>query len=307
MSLVTLSSLPDPVLHLISVYLAPDRPSVNDVEEGQQSTLYRHIINLSLTAHSLNRISSIHIAKNISLTVACTRWDLFLRTVTSNPTYASTVKYLKMNEGTIDDHYGKRMEAMLTALSGLEALYMHHSKRSHANAIQQLLTSKPLPLWDTLQVLRFDHTNKWGEPAIVQLNFERKEIDKKNGLGFITGTELLTGELEDLSIHRFLDIPVISGVKASTRDFENDGDDQDDADWVDEEEDEEADEDSDGWSERDYEDNSEESDWDSEDESDYEDDWEAEYGFAVPKAEPSKDLPVPNTAVVVPGKSLLDF
>jgi hypothetical protein len=105
---------------------------------------------------------------------------------------------------------------------------------------------------------------------------------------------------------KFLEIPNVTGVIATTRDFENDGDDQDDADWADEDE-EGTDDDSDGWSERDYEDDSEDSDWDSEDESDYEDDWEAEYGFIVPKAEPVKDLPVPNTAVVVPGKSLLDF
>lgn len=311
MSLTTFSSLPDPILHLICVYLTPDRPAVNDDEHGQSPMLYRPIINLSLTAHSLNRISSVHIPTNINLTDACARWDLFLRTVTTNPTYASNVKYLKLNDSTVNESdgqpFGKRLEDMLRALSGLEVLYSHHGTSDHAHAIVHVLTSKPLPLWDTLKVVRFDHTNTWGEECIVQLDLEREDMEDGRTHGkYTSGTKLLTGELEGLKISEFLKIPDVSGVNVSTRDFENDGDDHEDADWVDEDE-EEVDDDSDGWSERDYEDNSEESDWDSEDESDYEDDWEAEYGFSVPKAEPTKDLPVPNTAVVAPGRSLLDF
>jgi hypothetical protein len=142
----------------------------------------------------------------------------------------------------------------------------------------------------------------------VQLDLKRKEEGEEESTyrKYTTGTEQLNGNLEGLNMTKFLEIPNVTGVIATTRDFENDGDDQDDADWADEDE-EGIDDDSDGWSERDYEDDSEDSDWDSEDESDYEDDWEAEYGFTVPKTEPVKDLPVPNTAVVVPGKSLLDF
>jgi hypothetical protein len=73
---------------------------------------------------------------------------------------------------------------------------------------------------------------------------------------------------------------------------------------MDEGEDEEEDSD---WSERDYEEDSEDSDWDSEDDSDYEDDWEAEYGFSLAKTEPVKQLPVPSSGLLAPGKSLLDF
>jgi hypothetical protein len=308
MSLVTLSSLPDPILHLICVYLTPDRSTVNDDEHGQCPKLYHPIINLSLTAHALNRISSVHIATNISLSDACKRWDLFLRTVTTNPTYASNVKYLKLNQLTADDYLPVNLTDIIGALGGLETLYSHHSNSGLAGYIVLFLTSTPRPLWDTLQVVRFNHINAWGEEAIIQLDLSREEQEEGHtGFGCTTGTELLTGQLKDLSISSFLYIPDVTRVTVSTRDFENDGDDQDDADWVDEEDEEEVDDDSDGWSERDYEDDSEESDWDSADESDYEDDWEAEYGFAVPKAEPAKESAVPNTAVVVPGRSLLDF
>ncbi|KAG9186861.1 hypothetical protein G6011_09969 [Alternaria panax] len=313
MSLLNLSSLPDPILHLICVYLTPDRPTVNDDEHGQCPTLYRPIISLSLAAHSLNRISSRYIATNISLTVTCARWDLFLRTVTTNPTYASNVKYLKLNDNSAEEDVEKpsskyryeHIADMFRALNGLEALY---GTSAYADHIVHCLTHKPLPLWDTLLVVRFHSINSWDEECVVQLDLERKERgeDESTDHKYTTGTEQLNGELESLNITRFLQIPGVSGVIASTRDFENDGDDQDDADWVDEDEGE-VDDDSDGWSERDYEDDSEDSDWDSENESDYEDDWEAEYGFSVPKAEPTKDLPVLNTAVVVPRKSLLDF
>ncbi|CAG5156830.1 uncharacterized protein ALTATR162_LOCUS4623 [Alternaria atra] len=317
MSLVTLSSLPDPILHLICIYLTPDRPTVNDDEQGQCPTLYRPIISLSLTAHSLNCISSKHIATNISLTDACARWDLFLRTVTTNPTYASNVKYLKLNESSVEEPSGKPLSKsqgehivdMFRALNSLEALHLHYDTPAYADLIVHCLTYKSLPLWDTLRVVRFDNINAWDEECIVQLDLEREERGEKEGTGgkYTSGTERLNGELEGLNITRFLNVPDVTGVSITTRDVENDGDDKDDADWVDGDEEEEVDEDSDGWSERDYEDDSEDSDWDSEDESDYEDDWEAEYGFSVPKAEPTKDLPVPNTAVVVPGKSLLDF
>lgn len=317
MSLVTLSSLPDPILHLICVYLTPDRPTVNDDENGQCPTLYRPIISLSLTAHSLNRISSRHIATNISLTDACTRWDLFQRSVTTNPTYASNVKYLKLNENSGEESSGKPLSKfrgqhiidMFRALNSLETLYLHYGTSAHAHLIVHCLTYKSLPLWNTLRVVRFDNVNTWDEECIVQLDLERKEIGEEETTDskYTSGKDQLNGELEGLNMTGFLKIPEVTGVNVTTRDFENDGDDQDDADWVDKGKEEEADDDSDGWSERDYEDDSEDSDWDSEDESDYEDDWEAEYGFSVPKAEPIKDLPALNTAVVVPGRSLLDF
>ncbi|KAL1791932.1 hypothetical protein ACET3X_009683 [Alternaria dauci] len=317
MSLLTLSSLPDPILHLICVYLTPDRPTVNDDEHGQCPTLYRPIISLSLTAHSLNRISSRYIATNISLTDACARWNLFLRTVTTNPTYASNVKYLKLNESSVEEeiqgtpsrYQYEYIADMLRALNGLEALYVHHGISAYAGHIVHCLTHKPLPLWDTIRVVRFDNTNTWDEECVVQLDLKRKEKGEEESthLKYTTGTEQLNGKLEGLNMTNFFKIPDVAGVIATTRDFENDGDDQNDADWVDEDEEEGVDDESDGWSERDYEDDSEDSDWDSEDESDYEDDWEAEYGFAVPKAEPVKGLSVPSTAVVLPGKSLLDF
>lgn len=328
MSILTLSSLPDPILHLICVYLAPDRPTINDDEHGQCPTLYRPIISLSLTAHSLNRISSRYIATNISLTDTCARWDLFLRTVTTNPIYASNVKYLRLKESSVEEDIGMSNENsaeeeikkspskyqyeyiadMFRALTGLEAMYVHYGISAYAAHIVHCLTHKPLPLWDTIRVVRFDNTNAWDEECVVQLDLKRKEEGEEESTyrKYTTGTEQLNGNLEGLNMTKFLEIPNVTGVIATTRDFENDGDDQDDADWADEDE-EGTDDDSDGWSERVYEDDSEDSDWDSEDESDYEDDWEAEYGFIVPKAEPVKDLPVPNTAVVVPGKSLLDF
>jgi hypothetical protein len=331
MSSVTLSSLPDPILHLICVYLTPDRPTVNDEENGQSPALYRPIINLSLTAHALNRISSTHIATNISLTDGCTRWDLFLRTVTNNPTYAFNVKYLKFSECTeeerrtnrptryrardYDDIYynGDEVYEMLKALCGLEVLYSHHGIMNHPVSIMYRIQQKEIPLWKTLEVVRFDQVNEWDEDRIIQIHFVRENGKVKGnwplsppepGITRSTGNELLTGELKSLNGHSLADLPGVDHVEVTTRDYSDDGDDEEDGDWVDDEE-------SDGWSERDYEYDSEESsDWDSEDDSDYEDDWEAEYGFAPsPKVEPVKDLPVRSAATAPPirGPSLLDF
>jgi hypothetical protein len=335
MSSITLPSLPDPILHLICVYLTPDRPTVNDEENGQSPALYRPIINLSLTAHALNRISSTHIATNISLTDCCTRWDLFLRTVTTNPTYAFNVKYLKLNEGTVEewleDRPTKRRPSdydgdnasidelihMFKALCGLEVLYSHHGKANYPGSILHRLQEKEIPLWRTLEVVRFDQVNEWGEDRIVQIHFVRqngkikgklpiapKISPREPGTMLSTGNELLTGALEGVNFQSLGALPDVHRVEITTRDYSDDGDDEEDGDWVDDEE-------SDGWSERDYEDDSDESsDWDSEDDSDYEDDWEAEYGFTPsPKVGPVKDLPVPSSTAAPPvrGPSLLDF
>ncbi|EUC47470.1 hypothetical protein COCMIDRAFT_90077 [Bipolaris oryzae ATCC 44560] len=320
MSLTTLPSLPEPVLHLICIYLTPDRPSVNDPENGQSPTLYRPIISLSLTAHALNRISSTHIATNMSLTWGTIRWDLFLRTVLENPVYASTVKYLKLSELSLDEQDLVRptkwqggtddLTEMFKALSGLQTLYSSHCRLLYPDSIIYRLTSQKMPLWKTLQVVRFDHINAWGEDRIAQLNLHR-ERTKDNEHGepskYTMGNGLLTGSLARLSILDFHKIPEVTNVVATTRDFEDDGDTEGDADWVDEDAEKEEGED---WSDDDddYEYESEDSEWDSEDDSDYEDDWEAEYGFSVPSAQPVKEgLPTPAVGLSAPGKSLLDF
>ena len=232
MSILTLSSLPDPILHLICVYLAPDRPTINDDEHGQCPTLYRPIISLSLTAHSLNRISSRYIATNISLTDTCARWDLFLRTVTTNPIYASNVKYLRLKESSVEEDIGMSNEN-----SAEEEIKKSPSKYQY-EYIVHCLTHKPLPLWDTIRVVRFDNTNAWDEECVVQLDLKRKEEGEEESTyrKYTTGTEQLNGNLEGLNMTKFLEIPNVTGVIATTRDFENDGDDQDDADWADEDE-----------------------------------------------------------------------
>ncbi|RMZ69129.1 hypothetical protein GMOD_00003053 [Pyrenophora seminiperda CCB06] len=326
MSLTTLPSLPDPILHLICIHLTPDRPTVNDHTHGQSPTLYRPIINLSLTAHCLNRISSAHIATNISLTDACTRWNLFLRTVAANPTYASHVKYLKFSNGTpesdaltettceAEERDGSSLRKMLKVLPGLEVLYSsHHHGRgveyAPATILQYLTSGGELPLWKTLQTVRFDHINAWHENEVVQINLLRGDNSAKT-----TGTHLLTGDLEDLNVTELCEkIPGVVGVQVATKLFQDadavTDEEEADADWIDEDEEDEEESD---WSEQDYEEDSEESDWDSEDDSDYEDDWEAEYGFTVPKAEPVKHVNVDDAAppvVGVParGASLLDF
>ncbi|KNG51500.1 hypothetical protein TW65_01515 [Stemphylium lycopersici] len=314
MSSITLPTLPEPILHLICVYLTPDRPTVNDPEHGQSPTLYRPIINFSLTAHALNRISSAHIATNISLAWGGNRWDLFLRTVQQNPVYASSVKYLKLSESSEEEANSERphqwqggledLTEMFKALRGLETLFSSRDRQLFPGSILYRLASQEMPLWKTLQVVRFGHINAWGEERIVQLNLHREGGGKEHK--YTSGNELLTGQLEGLNLTDLHKIPEVNGVTVSTRDFEDDGDEEEDADWVDEQE---EDEDSDGWSERDYEYESEDSDWDSEDESDYEDDWEAEYGFNVPDAEPAKELsvPAPTVGLPAPGTSLLDF
>ena len=320
MSLITLPSLPDPILHLICNYLTPDRPTVNDDTHGQSPTLYRAIINLSLTAHCLNRISSTHIATNMSLTEACKRWDRFLHTVTTNPAYASHVKYLKFSESTPDvreinreEEDGDSLSKMLKALTGLEVLYSHRGVKHTPATILQCLTSGALPLWKTLQTVRFAHVNAWQEDEIVQINLVRQVPAREGTLEnyTTTGTHLLTGDLDDLSVSDLCEkIPGVVGVEVATKDLQDDEADEDaDADWVDEDGDEEDGESD--WSEQDYEDDSEESDWDSEDDSDYEDDWEAEYGFSLPKVEPIKEVAAAAAAPVVGvparGTSLLDF
>jgi hypothetical protein len=320
MSLTTLPSLPDPILHLICIYLTPDRPSVNDPEHGQSPTLYRPIINLSLTAHALSRISSTHIATNMSLTYASVRWDLFLRTVLENPTYASTIKYLKLSESSMEEQdanrptkyqeHGDDLTEMLKALCGLETLYSSHGGLIYPGSIIWRLMSKEMPLWKTLQTVRFDHVNVWGEDRIVQLNLHREgdksDKDASQVRKYTSDNGILTGDLAGLSIHQFLDIPDVTSVDVTTRDFEDDGDTEGDADWVDDDGDEE--DENEEWSDGDYEYEDESSDWDSEDESDYEDDWEAEYGFSVPVTQSAKEeLPTPAVGLPIRGKSLLDF
>ncbi|KAI2481788.1 hypothetical protein Ptr902_06169 [Pyrenophora tritici-repentis] len=181
MSLITLPSLPDPILHLICIYLTPDRPTVNETIHGQQPTLYRSIINLSLTAHCLNRISSTHIATNISLTAACTRYSLFLRSVTSNPIYASHVRYLKYSENTpnagatTEDSDG--LGTLLKALSGLEVLYAYGAHHAPARILKSLTTPNPLSLCKTLQAIRLDHVNAWQEHEVVQLTLDDSDYE----------------------------------------------------------------------------------------------------------------------------------
>ncbi|KAI1535671.1 hypothetical protein PtrSN002B_006131 [Pyrenophora tritici-repentis] len=206
MSLITLPSLPDPILHLICIYLTPDRPTVNETIHGQQPTLYRSIINLSLTAHCLNRISSTHIATNISLTAACTRYSLFLRSVTSNPIYASHVRYLKYSENTLnagattEDSDG--LGTLLKALSGLEVLYAYGAHHAPARILKSLTTPNPLSLCKTLQAIRLDHVNAWQEHEVVQLTLVRGEpiCEGTTGECHTTGTHLLTGDLHDLDV-----------------------------------------------------------------------------------------------------------
>lgn len=316
MSLTTLPSLPDPILHLICIYLTPDRPMVNDDSHGQSPTLYRPIINLSLSAHCLNRISSTHIATNISLTDACTRWDLFLRTVITNPTYASHIKYLKFSEGMLEGrpttYRGDSvsyLQKMLKALTGLEVLYSHSGVEYAPAMIIRCLTSGEMPLWKTLQAVRFDHVNAWEEDEVVQINLVRGQPAREGTEHrHTTGKHLLTGDLEELDVSDLCEkIPGVVGVEIATKDFEdNDGGEDADGDWVDEDEEDEEDGESD-WSEQDYEEDSEDSDWDSEDDSDYEDDWEAEYGFSLPKVEPVKEVTAPVVGVPARGASLLDF
>lgn len=320
MSSTSLSSLPDPVLHLICVYLTPDRPSVNDPEHGQSPTLYRPIISFSLTAHALSRISSTHIAKNVSLTHATIRWDLFLRTVQENPIYASNVKYLKLSEGSEEEllAHGKNkslgtrdLTTMFKALCGLETLFSSHGKTNSPGTIIRCLMAEEMPLWKTLQVVRFDHVNVWGEERVIELNLQREGGDGEDGTQvrkYTRANELLAGELEGLNIHHFCDIPEVTSVNVTTRDFEEGGDIEEDADWR--EADGEQEDESEEWSDDDddYEYESEDSEWDSEDDSDYEDDWEAEYGFSVPSPQPKGEiLPTPIVGLPAQGKSLLDF
>jgi hypothetical protein len=267
---------------------------VNDPENGQASILYRPIISLSLTSHALNRISSTHIATNISLTDCCVRWDLFLRTVTTNTTYAQNVKYLKLSEAPAEDRYIPRpiqlefaadeVCELFGALSGLEVLFSYHGKLLYPGSIVYRLTSKQLSMWETLNVVRFDHINAWDEERLVEFNLIRGEEEHTDGRGRLTGGELLTGKLQSVGVCNFFKIPKVDMVKVSTRDFDDVQEDTEDGDWMD------VDEASDGWSERDYE---EDSEWDSDDSSDYEDDWDAEYGFDVPDAGPLKYVPTP--------------
>ncbi|XP_014552710.1 hypothetical protein COCVIDRAFT_109593 [Bipolaris victoriae FI3] len=319
MSLTTLPSLPEPILHLICVYLTPDRHSVNDSENGQSPTLYRPIISLSLTAHALNRISSTHIATNMSLTWGTVRWDLFLRTALENRAYASSVKYLKLTELSLYEQDLTRptkwqdgpddLTEMFKALSGLQTLYSSHCRLKYPGSIIYRLTSEEMPLWKTLETVRFDHINFWGEDRIVQLNLQRERTEN-NEHGemrkYTVGNGLLTGSLTGLSIQDFHKIPEVTNVVVTTRDFDDDGDTEGDADWVDEDAAEGVE-----WSDDDdddYEYESEDSEWDSEDDSDYEDDWEAEGVFSVPSAQPVKEgLPTPVVGLSAPRKSLLDF
>jgi hypothetical protein len=167
-----------------------------------------------------------------------------------------------------------------------------------------------MPLWKTLQTVRFDHVNVWGEDRIVQLNLHREgdksDKDASQVRKYTSDNGILTGDLAGLSIHQFLDIPDVTSVDVTTRDFEDDGDTEGDADWVDDDGDEE--DENEEWSDGDYEYEDESSDWDSEDESDYEDDWEAEYGFSVPVTQSAKEeLPTPAVGLPIRGKSLLDF
>lgn len=318
MASVTLSSLPDPVLHLICVYLTPDRPSVNDPENGQSPTLYRPIISFSWTSHALSRISSTHIATNVSLTHATVRWDLFLRTVQENPTYASSVKYLKLSElsqeelsarGKSEYLDNRDLTTMFKALSGLETLFSSHGRLNYPSIVIRRLLAQEMPLWKTLEVVRFDHTNVWGEERIIELNLRRESGVNEDGTTrkYTCENGLLTGDLAGLSIHHLLDIPDVTAVNVTTRDFEDDGDTEGDVDWIEGDGDQD-DEDAEWSDDDDYEYEGEDSDWDSEDDSDYEDDWEAEYGFSVPSPGPKEEvLPTPVVGSLAPGKSLLDF
>lgn len=254
----------------------------------------------------------------MSLTWGTVRWDLFLRTVHENPVYASTVKYLKLSELSLDEQDLIRptkwqggpedLTEMFKVLCGLETLYSSHSRLLYPGSIIYRLTSEEMPLWKTLKVVRFDHINVWGEDRIVQLNLHRERREDEDGKvrKYTVRNGLLTGSLARLSIQEFHKIPEVTNVVVTTRDFEDDGDTEGDADWVDRGAEEDEGEE---WSDDDdYEYESEDSEWDSEDDSDYEDDWEAEYGFSVPSAQSVKEeLPTPVVGLSAPGKSLLDF
>jgi len=235
-----------------------------------------------------------------------------------NSVYASTVKYLKLSELSLDKQDLIRptkwqdgpddVTEMFKTLSGLQTLYSSHCKLLYPGSIIYRLTSEEMPLWKTLEMVRFDHINAWGEDRIVQLDLHRERTEDNEHSEprkYTSGNGLLTGSLARLSIQEFHKIPEVTSVVVTTRDFEDDGDTEGDADWVDEDAEEEGEE----WSDDDdYEYESEDSEWDSEDDSDYEDDWEAEYGFSVPSTQPVKEeLPMPVVGLSAPGKSLLDF
>jgi hypothetical protein len=144
---------------------------------------------------------------------------------------------------------------------------------------------------------------------------EQEGLDEKRLEGGLMETDRATEHTTDEKAVTssddvtFQEAQNVDSIEVPTQEQEIDGVNEVLVDLVDEEKDddeEEEEEDSD-WSERDYEEDSEDSDWDSEADSDYEDDWEAEYGFSLPKTEPVKEMPISSTAVLVPGRSLLDF
>lgn len=277
---MSFTSLPEAILHLICAQLTPSRATVDDSNPDPSPSIHQSVINLALTCRSISRIAKSHIATNISLTDCSVRYDLFLRTVLASPTYAANVRYLKLCEGSHEEwltsrptayHESEAITPLFAALSNLQALYSHKGESLYPGSIVWRLTSEAMPLQSTLEILRFDHVNVWGERRVAQIQLVR---EVGTGIRSIVGWEQLTGALKNLSISKFLDWPMVHHIKVTCLDGDDDGDEESDGDWEDEE---------DSWDEDD------DSDYDSEDSSDYEDDWEAEGGLGG-----IADVPVPS-------------
>jgi hypothetical protein len=304
-SVMSLTALPEAVLRLIFALLTPTRALVNTHQIDTIPSIHSSIINFTLTCRTIGRIARSYIANNIALTDCCLRWDLFLRTVLQNPTYAANVKYLKLFEGTEAEWLTSRptkyegsddLTAMFRALHQLQVLFCYKGEALYPGSIIWRLTgaSENMPLKHTLKELRFDHINPWGEERVVQIQLYRSmdegQLKGEEKGHWYVGGELLTGKLEGLPAQKLLDWPGVHHIEITSKDGEDDGDVTSDEDWEDEESELEWD------SDADFESGEDESDWDSEDSSDYEDDWEAEGGFTGFNGN-IKDLPVPVPSV----------
>lgn len=165
---------------------------------------------------------------------------------------------------------------LFAALEQLRVLYVLISEALYPWDIISQLSGRRLemPLKHTLEELRFDYVNQWGEERVAQFRLCR-EGGGEGRAGF-TGGKFLTGDLERLNLKPLLGWPGVSGIDITSVDGDRDGDKESDGDWEDEDEDEDSEDD--------------ENEENDEDESDYEDDWEAEgdwSGGAI------ADVPVP--------------
>ncbi|KAF2708648.1 hypothetical protein K504DRAFT_286446 [Pleomassaria siparia CBS 279.74] len=283
---MSLTSLPAPILHLLSNYLSLDRPPVNDVATGQSPSLYTSIVNFALTCRLISRMAKMHMAENISLTDCCKRWDLSLRKIARNVEFATNVEYIKSSEGSQDEWLSNRptrsqfnndLSELFARLPTLGELFSYQCKALYPGSTIWYMTSQPLPVQKTIKELSLDPVNACKEECAVQININRQDEDEespKREQPFVASGAVLTGNLAGLSLKKFSEWSTVKSVDVKSLD-ENVEDGEGDADWVEEEEDDDDDDDG-SWGS-----GSEESDWDSEDESDYEDDWEAERGGII--------------------------